>query len=58
MQGTSLADAAAQLAIHLAEVQGALDAYDEVFRLLRVRLLDDPPPEHLMPTEWLPISEN
>jgi hypothetical protein len=51
-------DSAAELAVSLVELHGVLDAFDEALRLLRVRLLENPPPEHLMPLEWVPISRN
>jgi hypothetical protein len=51
-------DLAANIAVSLVELRGMLDAYDEAFRLFRSRLLEDPPPEYLMPVEWLPVNAN
>ena len=50
-------DAAGQIAMQLHEIRRVLKEADEVYRRFRASVLQDPPPHHLVSTEWIPLSD-
>ena len=51
-------DVAGQIAQRLREIRRVLKEADVVYRQFRASMLHDPPPRHLVPPEWIPISCN
>jgi hypothetical protein len=54
----ALIDLAAKVSRDLAELHRIFTEADLVFREFRLRLLESPPPAHLMPLEWIPLSNH